>query len=357
MSPTILLCRLLCRLRSPRLVVAVERIPAPSRRSFLAALGMGTLALPGRALAQPTSKVARVGLLYYSTRQSFVDTGRDQAFVQGMRELGYIEGKHFTVEARFADGKTERLPALAGELVHLKVDVILATGAAVVRAVHHATTTIPIVAAILYDPVGDGFVPSLARPGGNITGLAFTAANLGPKQLELLKALTPRLSRVAVLLHPGNPAHPQQLVGIMSAAQEIGIQVVLAQAGTAADVERACAMTSRERAPAMIVLADPFFLGEPQLIAAQAMKHRLALISGLHELTEAGGLMSYGPNLLENYRRAATYVDRILKGAKPGDLPFEQPTRYQLVINGKTAKALGLTIPPSLRGQADEVIE
>jgi putative ABC transport system substrate-binding protein len=274
-----------------------------------------------------------------------------------MRDLGYVEGTHFTVEARFADGKFERLPALAAELVGMKVDVIVTGGGPAVRAVYHATKNVPIVVTALTDPVSDGFVASLARPGGNMTGLTTTAADLGPKHLDLLKAATPKLSRVAVLLQPGNPGHPRQFVGIFSAAQKVGIQVVLAEAGTVGDIERASATMTKERAQAVIVLSDNFFNEESQLIAAQAMKRRLASVSGSREFTEAGGLMSYGANIADNHRRAATYVDKILKGAKPGDLPFEQPTRYSLVINGKTAKSLGLTIPPALLQQAEEVIQ
>ena len=327
------------------------------RREFLIALGAGVLAVPRGSLAQPQSKGARIGFLYYASRQSGLDTGRYNAFVQGMRELGYVEGTNFIIEARFADGKPERLPALAAELVRLKVDVIVATGTPAYRALQHATTTIPVVITVTFDPVGDGFAASMARPGGNFTGLTLGAADLGPKLLELLKAATPKLSRVAVLVQPGNPAHPQRLVRIMSAAQKIRIQVVLAEAGTVPEIEREFAMMTKERANATIILADGFFLQESRIVAAQALKHRLPSISQLREYAEAGGLMSYGPNSVDNFRRAATYVDKILKGAKPGELPFEEPTRYHLLINRKTALSLSLTIPQALLGQADEVIQ
>ena len=328
-----------------------------TRRRFLIALGAGVLAVPRGSLAQPQPKGARIGFLYYGSRQSALDTGRYNAFVQGMRELGYVEGTNFVIEARFADGKHERLPALAAELVRLKVDVIVATGTPTYRALQHASTTIPVVITVTFDPVGDGFAASMARPGGNFTGLTLGAADLGPKLLELLKAATPKLSRVAVLVQPGNPAHPQRLVRIMSAAQKIGIQVVLAEAGTVPEIEREFAMMTKERANASIVLADGFFLQESRPIAAQALKHRLPSISQLREYAEAGGLMSYGPNSVDNFRRAATYVDKILKGAKPGELPFEEPTRYHLLINRKTALSLSLTIPQALLGQADELIQ
>ena len=327
------------------------------RREFLIALGAGVLAVPRGSLAQPQSKGARIGFLYFGSRQSALDTGRYNAFVQGMRELGYVEGTNFVIEARFADGKHERLPALAAELVRLKVDVVVATGTPTYRALQHAAATIPVVITVTFDPVGDGFAASMARPGGNFTGLTLGAADLGPKLLELLKAATPKLSRVAVLVQPGNPAHPQRLVRIMSAAQKIRIQVVLAEAGTVPEIEREFAMMTKERANATIILADGFFLQESRPIAAQALKHRLPSISQLREYAEAGGLMSYGPNSVDNFRRAATYVDKILKGAKPGELPFEEPTRYHLLINRKTALSLSLTIPQALLGQADEVIQ
>ena len=328
-----------------------------TRRRFLIALGAGVLAVPRGSLAQPQPKGARIGFLYYGSRQSALDTGRYNAFVQGMRELGYVEGTNVLIEARFADGNAERLPALTAELVRLKVDVVVATGTPTLRALQHATTTIPVVSTVTGDPVGDGFAASLARPGGNITGLSLSAADLGPKLLELLKAAVPKLPRVAVLLHPTNPAHPPQLKRIMSAAQKVGIQIVLAEAGTIQEIEREFAMMTKERASATIILADGFYVQESRPIAAHALKRRLPSISANHEYSEAGGLMSYGANLVDNFRRAATYVDKILKGAKPGELPFEQPTRYQLAINRKTAVALGLTIPQALLGQADEVIQ
>ena len=325
------------------------------RRVFLGAMAAGVVTVPAGAHAQP--KVARIGFLYFGSRQSALDTGRYPAFVQGMRELGYVEGRNLVIEARFADGKPESLPALATELVRLKVDVIVATATPSYRALQHATTTIPVVITLTFDPVGDGFAASLARPGGNMTGLAISAADLGPKLLELLKAAVPRLSRVAVLLQPGNPAHPQRVIRIMFAAQKLGMQVVLAEAGTAQAIEGEFAMMSKQHANAAIILADGFFLTESRLIAAQALKHRLPFISQLRELTEAGGLMSYGPNTVDNFRRAASYVDKILKGAKPGDLPFEQPSQYHLVMNHKTAQSLALTIPQTLLRQADEIIQ
>jgi len=328
-----------------------------TRRTFLIALGGGALAVPRGSLAQPQPKGARIGFLYFGSRQSALDAGRYDAFVQGMRELGYVEGTNLVIEARFADGKNERLPALAAELVRLKLDVIVATGTGASRALQRATTTIPGVLTVTSDPVGDGFATSMARPGGNITGLSIGAADLGPKLLELLKAAVPKVSRVAVLLQPENPAHPLRLKRIMAAAQKAGIQIVLAEAGTVPEIEREFAMMTNQRANGAIVFPDAFFLQEARIIAAQALKYRLPSISTNYEYSKAGGLMTYGPNLVDNFRRAATYVDKILKGAKPGELPFEEPTRYHLAINRKTAMALGLTIPQALLGQADEVIQ
>jgi len=328
-----------------------------TRRGFLVSLGTTLAAVSRPVHAQQPSKTARIGFFNLTSRQSVLDTGRYNAFVQGMRELGYTEGSNLVIEARFADGSVERLPALAGELVRLKVDVIVVGGTSALRALHHATTTIPIVVTVTNDPVGDGFAASLARPGGNITGLSITAGDLGAKHLDLLKTAVPKLSRVALLLHPENPGHPLQLRRVMSAAQKIGIQLVLAEAGAASDIEQAFATMRKLRADAAIILGDSMFLQEMRLIATQALAHRMPSISVQPEFAEMGGLMSYGASLVDNYRRAAAYVDKILKGAQPGDLPFEQPTRYELVINRKTSLALRLTIPQSLLLQASQVIQ
>jgi len=328
-----------------------------TRRAFLGALAAGVLVVPRGALAQAPSKIARIGFFHFGSRESLPVTHRYSAFVQGVRELGYVEGTSFVIEGRFADAKPERVPALAAELVRLKVDVIVASGGPVPRALQHATTTIPVVLTVAADPVGDGYAASLARPSGNMTGLSISAADLGPKLLELLKTAIPKLTRVATLLHPENPGHSLQLRRMLSAAQRVGIHLVLAEAGAVPEIEPAFATMTKERASAMILFPDPFFVQESPLIAAGALKHRLPSISVIGQYPAVGGLMGYGADVVENYRRAATYVDKILKGAKPGDLPFEQPTRYSLVINHKTALALGLTIPPALLRQADEVIE
>jgi putative tryptophan/tyrosine transport system substrate-binding protein len=326
------------------------------RRTFISSVASGVVALQLGAFAQQ-GKVWRIGFFYFGSRQSALDTGRYNVFVQGMRELGYVEGKNLIIEARFGDGKVEQLPRLAAELLQSKVDVIVATGSPAYSALRNATTTIPIVVTVTFDPVVEGLAASLARPGGNFTGLSSMATDLGPKDLELLMAAVPQLSRVGVLMNPGNVAHPAQITRLMLAAQKVGVQVVVAEAGAVAEIEPGFAALTRERANAVIMFGDTFFVQQVQQIAQAALKHRVASIYLIHEYAKAGGLMSYGADTVDNFRRAATYVDKILKGAKPGELPFEQPARYSLAINLKTAKALGLTIPQTLLLRADEVIQ
>lgn len=328
-----------------------------NRRKLLAALGLGALAEALPALAQQKGKVWRIGFLAPRSRPTAADPDVYSAFPQGMRELGYVEGKHFVIEWRFADGKFERLPGLAAELVKMKVDVIVAAGTAATQMAQRATTTIPIVIAASVDPVGSGFVKSLARPGGNITGLSLATSDFSPKHLELLMTAVPKLSRVAVLVNPDNSAHPGVLKSVQAAAQKLGVQVLPVTARTPEDIERGFAMMKRERAEAVIVAADAFFVLQRRQIVELALKHRLASMATNREYAAAGGLMSYGQNVADFYRRAATFVDKILKGAKPGDLPIDQPTIFELVINRKTAKTLGITIPQELLLRADRVIE
>ena len=328
-----------------------------TRRRFVIALGAGALVAPLASLAQQQPKVWRIGFFYFGSRQSALDTGRYGAFVRGMRELGYIEGKTFVMDARYADGVSDRLLGLAAELVQLKVDVIVAASPPVVKAAQQATTTIPIVMATAADPVGAGFVASLSRPGGNITGLSTINVDLSSKYLELLRVAVPKLSRVAVLVHPSHPNHPDILKKIQAAAKTTGVKVSPVEASTASQVETAFGAMTREHAGALIVLPDAFFTTQVRQIAELAVKNRLPSMFWSRELAEAGGLMSYGQNLAEFFQRAATYVDKIFKGAKPADLPVEQPTKLELVINRKTAKALGLTISNELLLRADKVIE
>jgi putative ABC transport system substrate-binding protein len=279
------------------------------------------------------------------------------AFRQGLRELGYVEGRNIVIETRSAEGKSERLPGLAAELVRLTVDVIVAASPPATEAAKQATSTIPIVFALSGDPVAAGLVASLARPGGNVTGLATISQDLVGKQLELLKEVAPKISRVAVLQNPSNSGHALSLPSAEGAARTLGVQLQIQKAGNPAEIEAAFAAMTRQHAGGVLVLRDALFREQRTQIAALAAKRRLPAVYGLREQAEAGGLMAYGASAPYNFRRAATYVDKILKGAKPADLPVEQPTKLELVINLKTAKALGLTIPPSLLGRADHVVE
>ena len=326
------------------------------RRAFISGISLGFLA-PLAAEAQQPPTQARVGFFYFGSRQSPVAAGRYAAFLEGMRELGYVDGKNLVIEPRFGDSKVERLPELAAELVRSKVDVIVAAGSPTYRVLQRVTPTLPVVFTVTADPLIDGLVGSLARPGGNFTGLSDTATALGPKQMELLKFVLPKLARIGILLNPDNLSHPSQMKRLMLAAQDIGVQVGLAEAGTAADIESGFASLARRRAEAVVMFGDTFFSQQLQQIAQVALKQRMPSIYPIREYAEAGGLMSYGADLRDNFRRAAMYVDKILKGAKPGDLPVEQPTRLYLVLNLKTAKALGLTVPQSLLGRADQVIQ
>jgi putative ABC transport system substrate-binding protein len=279
------------------------------------------------------------------------------AFRQGLHELGYVEGRNIQIESRWAEGNYDRLPGLAADLVRLKVDVIVTYGTPAAQAAKGATGTIPIVMAAIIDPVASGLVTSLARPGGNITGQSMMSPDLAEKQLQILKELVPKTSRVAVLHNPANPGNAPQVRHAQDAARALGVRLQILGARGPSEIDSAFAAMTAEQAGAVIVLVDAILQSNRARIADLAARHRLPAVYGLHEYAEAGGLLAYGPNRLDMFRRAATYVDRILKGAKPGDLPVEQPSTFTLVINLKTAKALGLTIPPSLLLRADQVIE
>ena len=276
---------------------------------------------------------------------------------EGLRELGYVQGKNVAFEYRFAEDKNERLPGLAAELVRSKVDVILPHGSPATRAAKQATNTIPIVMVGAGDPVGTGFVVSLARSGGNVTGLSTISAGLAAKRLELLKGAVPKLSRVAVLWNPANPSGRPQLKETEAAARSLDIETQLVEVRDPKGLESAFSAMLKARAGAFTVIADPLFLSQRRRIADLGMTKGLPSVFARNENVEAGGLMSYGPALADLFRHAAVYVDKILKGAKPEDLPVEEPTRMHLVINHKTAKALGLTIPQELLRRADQVIE
>ena len=325
------------------------------RRTFLAGTGVVLLATPLVAEAQQAAKVPRIG--YLSPLSPSSDSIRIEAFRQGLRDLGYVEGQNIAIEYRYAEGKFDRLPDLAAELVRLKVDVIVASSTPGTLAAKNATSTIPIVMTASADPVPTGLISSLARPGGNITGLSLLSGELCGKRLDLLKEVVPKLSRVAVLLDPANPASLLQLRETEAAAKVLGVQLQpLEVRGPNPDFEKAFQATTRGRAGALITPDDAVILFYRTRIVDFAAKNRLPAMYGFRELVDAGGLMSYTANRSHLFQRAATYVDKILKGAKPGDLPVEQPTKFELVINLKTAKALGLTIPPSVLRLADEVI-
>jgi putative ABC transport system substrate-binding protein len=315
------------------------------------------LVLPQHARTQTARHIRRIGLLYTGSRESALDTGRYAAFIEAMRALGYVQGRDFTLEERFADGKPDRFPDLANELVQSRVEVILASGAPAVRALRKVSTAVPIVVAVGFDPVREGYAASLAHPGGNVTGLSALLEDIFPKHVELLKDAIPGLARIAVLTTPGYAEHPPVYKRIETIAGKLGMHVLEVGARESADIEPAVASAVRQRAQALIILGNAIFVQHFGDISALAMKHRLATIYSGRELPQAGGLMSYGPNFQDNYRRAASFVDRILKGANPADLPFEQPTRLELVLNLRTAKAIGLAIPKKLQLQADTLIE
>ena len=320
------------------------------------ALAASILAASLAAEAQLAAYMPRIGYLQGSVA---ANPQLREGFLQGLRDLGYVEGRNVVIEYRDAEGQFDRFPALAADLVARKVDVIMATSTPSALAAKRATRSIPIVFAAA-DPVASGLVTSLARPGGNVTGLAGLVPDLAGKRLELLKQIVPGVSRIAVLWHPGGfdeGADKEMLKEADIAARALGIRLQVVEARGPDDFERAFSDMSRARAGAVTVQSTSIFLMEKRRLVGLAARNRLPAIYLLREFVDAGGLVSYGPNFADMCRRAATYVDKILKGAKPGDLPVEQPTKFELVINLKTAKALGLTIPPSLLQRADQVIE
>ena len=328
-----------------------------TRRKLLLAFGIGQFAAAIPSMAQQQARIPHIGFLYHRPRPASFDSGNLGAFLKGLRELGYVEGKNVIIEWRFADGKYELLPALAAELVQLKVDVLIAPNPPVVQAARQATASIPIVMVSVGDPVALGFVRSLSRPGANITGLAVAGLDLSGKYLELLRAIVPKISRVASLGNPANPNYSPEIKNIQVSAQRAGVKVFPVEARTAQEIASAFTAATKARAGAIMAAAEGFFLVQQQQIAELAIRHRLPSIFPYREQVEAGGLMSYGPSLTDNFHTAATYVDKILKGAKPADLPIELPSRFYLVINRKTAKTLGLTVSQELLLRADEVIE
>ena len=324
------------------------------RRDFLIAVG-AILAAPLAADAQQAEKVPRIGFLSAtspSDRPPLFD-----AFRQRLRELGWVEGKNIVIDYRYAQGQVDRLPDLAAELVRLKVDLLVSWGTQGVTAAKSATKTIPIVKIAVRDPIGIGLIASLARPGGNVTGVSGSAGlEWVAKQLELLKQTVPKIRRVAILSNPTNAYHQLAIRELDGAARSLGVQLQLLEARGPNEFDGAFAAMAKESVGALLVLSDAMLNSHATRLADLAARGRLPAVYGVRESVEAGGLMSYGPSFLDSFRRAATYVDKILKGAKPGDLPVEQPTKFELVINLKTAKSLGLTIPQSVLVRADEVI-
>jgi ABC-type uncharacterized transport system substrate-binding protein len=325
-----------------------------TRRTFLGALGL--LAAPLVGEAQETGKVHRVGIIFTSAPNEADHLVK--ALNERLRELGYVEGRNITFERRFAEGRLERLRTLAEELVRLKVDLIVTGSNPVIAAVKQATATIPVVMGVSRDPVRAGFIVSLARPGRNITGLANDPApEIQSKNLELLKEAVPRVSRVALLWNPADPGADTYRNVVENAARRLGVVCQAIEVRARQDYEGAFAAMARERVNGVVVLQDPVMLSARSQIVLLAARHQLPAVYAQSEFVEVGGLMSYGVNIAQQFRRAAGYIDKILKGAKPGDLPVEQPTKIELAINLKTAKALNLTIPPSLLARADQVIE
>jgi putative tryptophan/tyrosine transport system substrate-binding protein len=322
-----------------------------NKKILLFILAVVILAFVYTAEAQQAKKIPRIGFLAVNPA-----TSRQEAFREGLHELGYVEGKNIVIEWRTADGQSDRLPDLAAELVRLKVDAIVTAGAASTRPAKAATVTIPIVMALDNDPVGSGFVASLARPGGNITGLSQMAPELAGKRLELLKEVVPRLLRVAVLGEFKNPGNAQALKATELAAVAFGLQLQSLDVRSPKDIETAFREASKGRADAALVLGGPITTAQQGHIVELATKNRLPVIYPQSDYMDAGGLMFYGPSISDLYRRAAVFVDKILKGAKPADLPVEQPTKFEFIINLKAAKQIGLTIPPNVLVRADKVI-
>jgi putative ABC transport system substrate-binding protein len=330
------------------------------RRRFLLTSLAGALAAPHLLAAQPAPARARVGFLTPSPRASFAAGDRRRylaSFVDRLRELGWTDGENLVIEGRYGEGQYDRLPALAAELVRVPVDVIFANSAPAALAAKRATTTIPIVFETLGDPMSIGLVSSLARPGGNLTGVSGLGPELSGKRLELLRELVPGLRRVVLLVNPGNVMTSPTVRETEKAAGAFGIKVQVLEVREAHQLDRALGAVAGDGATAVIVVPDPFLLNHARRIQALLLRQRLPSVHAETGWGREGALMLFGSSLVDHYRQAATFVDKILRGTEPGDLPVEQSTRFELIINSKTAKALGLTIPPSLLARADQVIE
>jgi putative ABC transport system substrate-binding protein len=323
-----------------------------NRRQLITLLGASAISGSFGTLTHAQGKMPRIGFLDPGSKNS----GLYGPFLEGMKELGYIDGKNIVIEARFADGALDKLPALAKELADLKPNAMIAQSTPGVRAIIATKTTAPIVMAAVGDPVGSGFVASLARPGGNVTGLSILTSDVSPKLLEMLKTAIPKLAQVAVLVNPANPNSTVSLKNIQSVAPSMRLKILPTEAATVGDIDNAFAAIARQHPDALIIPGDPLFRLNAAQVAELALRYKIPLACTNVEIVEAGGFLSYGASIADSYRRAATYVDKILKGAKPADLPVEQSAKFELVINGKTAAALHIKIPQSLLITAEKVI-
>jgi putative ABC transport system substrate-binding protein len=328
-----------------------------TRRKLVIALGAGAFTAPLGVFAQKQGKIWRIGYLDLGSRKSMVDSGRYAALIDGLRERGYVEGKDYVLDARYADGHADHLDRLAAELVRQKLDILLSTGTPSSHAAHRATTTIPIVVTATADPVGEGFAVSFARPGGNMTGMSTGNDDVSQKLVELLILAVPNMKGFAVINHQAVLTHPPLLLRVKAAANQAGKKVLPIGVRTPEDIERGFVTMAREHMDGLIIFGDTFLLQQRTQIAELALKHRLPSIYPQSQYAEAGGLLSYGADINDNFRRAGIFVGKILKGAKPGDIPFEQPTKFDMVVNMKTAKTLGIKIPNSILVQATKVIE
>lgn len=329
-----------------------------TRRTFVCGAAaliacLGSFGHPGTADAEQPASPRRIGVLLVGQT---IEEKETQAFRQGLLDAGYVEGRDVVFEWRSANGDYDRVPQLVADLVQRKVDVIVADSTSAARAAKRATSTIPIVMALVADPVGSGLVANLAHPGGNVTGLSIMLAELSDKRLQFLKETLPQVARVAVLWNPATPWHPKAIEALKAVAPSLSIELSFVSARTTEEIGPAFSAMTRAHAEALYVLGDAFFHRHQMTLLNLAAKARLPVIYGSRQFTDAGGLMSYGPNYGDVFRRSAVYVDKILKGARPGDLPIEQPTKFEFVVNLKTAKALGITIPQSILLRADEVI-
>jgi putative tryptophan/tyrosine transport system substrate-binding protein len=326
------------------------------RRTFIGAVAGALFASPIPVEAQQAAKVPRIG--YFGSNSVETSKWTLSAFREVLRERGWIEGQNIVLEVRFSDGKVDQFPTIVAELIRLKVDVIVTTSSGTTWAAKNATQSIPIVMAASVNALGEGLVASLAHPGGNITGMTFLAGpEIAGKQLQLLKEVAPAVSRVAVLINPTNRAHAGFTSEVKVAARSFGAQVQVLEASIPEQLDSAFAAMTKEHATALLVLTDSVFFGQRQRIANLAAKSRIPALYSQREFVDDGGLVSYGPSLVDMFRRAAIHVDKILRGAKPGDIPVEQPTKFELVINLKAAKALGLAFPQTLQFRADDVIQ